>query len=59
MLEEAVEVIRTLWEGGVQSHRGRHYRLEHARVYDLPETAPADRDLGVRSEGGRAGGADR
>lgn len=40
MLEEAVEVIRTLWKGGVQSHRGRHYRLEHARVYDLPETSP-------------------
>lgn len=40
MLEEAVEVIRILWKGGVQSHRGRHYRLEHARVYDLPETSP-------------------
>jgi G6PDH family F420-dependent oxidoreductase len=38
MLEEAVEVIRTLWRGGVQSHRGRHYRVEHARVYDLPPT---------------------
>jgi G6PDH family F420-dependent oxidoreductase len=36
MLEEAVEVIRALWQGGVQSHRGRHYRVEHARVYDLP-----------------------
>jgi G6PDH family F420-dependent oxidoreductase len=40
MLEEAVEVIRTLWGGGVHSHRGRHYRVEHARVYDLPETPP-------------------
>ncbi len=40
MLEEAVGVIRTLWKGGVQSHRGRHYRLEHARVYDLPDTPP-------------------
>jgi G6PDH family F420-dependent oxidoreductase len=40
MLEEAVEVIRTLWQGGVQSHRGRHYRVEHCRVYDLPETPP-------------------
>jgi G6PDH family F420-dependent oxidoreductase len=36
MLEEAIEVIRRLWQGGVQSHRGRHYRVEHARVYDLP-----------------------
>ena len=40
MLEEAVEVIRALWQGGVQHHRGRHYRVEHARVYDLPEPAP-------------------
>jgi G6PDH family F420-dependent oxidoreductase len=40
MLEEAVEVIRTLWEGGVQDHRGRHYRVEHCRVYDLPEQSP-------------------
>jgi G6PDH family F420-dependent oxidoreductase len=40
MLEEAVEVIRTLWQGGQQSHRGRHYRVENARIYDLPEEAP-------------------
>ncbi len=40
MLEEAVEVIRKLWEGGVKDHRGRHYRVEHARVYDLPEQTP-------------------
>jgi G6PDH family F420-dependent oxidoreductase len=40
MLEEAVEVIRLLWEGGVQSHRGAHYRVDHARIYDLPEHAP-------------------
>ena len=40
MLEESVEVIRTLWRGGVQDFRGRHYRVERARVYDLPETAP-------------------
>jgi G6PDH family F420-dependent oxidoreductase len=40
MLEEAVEVIRLLWQGGAQSHRGRHYRVEHARIYDLPETPP-------------------
>ena len=37
MLEEAIEVMRLLWQGGVQSHRGRHYRVDHARVYDLPE----------------------
>jgi G6PDH family F420-dependent oxidoreductase len=37
MLEEAVGVIRTLWQGGFQSHRGRHYCVENARIYDLPE----------------------
>ena len=37
MLEEGVDVIRTLWQGGVQDHRGRHYRLENCRIYDLPE----------------------
>jgi G6PDH family F420-dependent oxidoreductase len=41
MLEEAVAVIRLLWEGGVQSHRGTHYRVDHARIYDLPEQPPA------------------
>ncbi|MBV8952927.1 MAG: TIGR03557 family F420-dependent LLM class oxidoreductase, partial [Solirubrobacterales bacterium] len=40
MLEEAVEVIRTLWQGGAHDHRGRHYRVAHARVYDLPDTPP-------------------
>ncbi|HEV7584172.1 MAG TPA: LLM class F420-dependent oxidoreductase [Solirubrobacteraceae bacterium] len=40
MLEEAIEVIRTLWRGGMQSHRGRHYTLEKARIYDLPDRPP-------------------
>jgi G6PDH family F420-dependent oxidoreductase len=40
MLEEAVEVIRLLWQGGQQSHHGRHYTVENARVYDLPEQPP-------------------
>jgi G6PDH family F420-dependent oxidoreductase len=40
MLEEAVEVIRTLWQGGMQDHRGRHYEVQNARIYDLPGQAP-------------------
>src|SRR5215216_5318873 len=40
MLEEAVEVMRALWEGGQRSHRGRHYTVENARLYDLPEQPP-------------------
>src|SRR5215218_10087480 len=40
MLEEAVAVMRRLWEGGQRSHRGRHYTVENARLYDLPEQPP-------------------
>jgi G6PDH family F420-dependent oxidoreductase len=40
MLEEAVELIRTLWRGGVRHHRGAHYRAEHCRIYDLPDEPP-------------------
>jgi G6PDH family F420-dependent oxidoreductase len=40
MLEEAVELIRLLWRGGSQSHRGKHYTVENARIYTLPERPP-------------------
>ena len=38
MLEEAVEVLRLLWEGGSQSHYGKHYTVENAQIFDLPES---------------------
>jgi G6PDH family F420-dependent oxidoreductase len=37
MLEEAIKVIRLLLEGGEQSHRGKHFEVDHARIYSLPE----------------------
>ena len=37
MMEEAVEVIRLLWQGGNQSFHGTYYTIENARIYDLPE----------------------
>ena len=40
MLEEAVAVIRLLWQGGSQSHHGAHYTVENARLYTLPEEPP-------------------
>jgi coenzyme F420-dependent glucose-6-phosphate dehydrogenase len=40
MLEEAIEVIRLLWEGGNKSHHGKHYIVENARIYDLPDERP-------------------
>lgn len=39
-LREAIEIIRQLWRGGYQSHHGRHYTVENARLYTLPETLP-------------------
>lgn len=36
MLEEAVAVIRQLWQGGSQTHRGQYYTVEKARLYTLP-----------------------
>ena len=40
MLEEAVAVIRELWKGELTSHHGRHYTVENARIYTLPEKLP-------------------
>jgi G6PDH family F420-dependent oxidoreductase len=37
MLREAIEVIGKLWDGGYVSHRGEHFVVEDARVFDLPE----------------------
>jgi G6PDH family F420-dependent oxidoreductase len=39
MLEEAIEVIRMLWKGGQRTHRGKHYTIDHARLYTLPDEA--------------------
>ena len=37
MLEEAVGLMRTLWEGELTSFDGMHYVVEDARIYTLPE----------------------
>jgi coenzyme F420-dependent glucose-6-phosphate dehydrogenase len=39
-LEEAIEIIRMLWKGGNQSHHGRHFTVENARLYSLPDSPP-------------------
>jgi G6PDH family F420-dependent oxidoreductase len=56
MLEEAIGVIRLLWEGGVKGHRGRHYRLEQARIYTLPQPAPPIYVAGVSPATARLAG---
>jgi len=40
MLEEAIQVIRLLWQGGMQSHYGKYYTVENARLYTLPDVPP-------------------
>jgi coenzyme F420-dependent glucose-6-phosphate dehydrogenase len=40
MLEEAVEVIRLLWQGEQCSHYGKYFTVENARIYTLPERLP-------------------
>jgi G6PDH family F420-dependent oxidoreductase len=37
MLEEAVDLMRLLWQGGDKTHHGKHYTVENARLYDVPE----------------------
>jgi G6PDH family F420-dependent oxidoreductase len=40
MLEEAVQVIRLLWRGGWQSHQGKYFVIDQARLFTLPESTP-------------------
>jgi G6PDH family F420-dependent oxidoreductase len=39
MLAEAVQIIRSLFEGELVDHTGEHFRVESARLWDKPETA--------------------
>jgi G6PDH family F420-dependent oxidoreductase len=38
MLEEAVEIVRALFTGETVEHRGRHYEVDNARLFDPPAT---------------------
>jgi G6PDH family F420-dependent oxidoreductase len=37
MLDEAVDIIAALFDGGYVSFSGTHYRVDSARIWDLPE----------------------
>lgn len=39
-LREAVDIIRSLFAGGYVSYQGRHFQVERAKLYDLPDAAP-------------------
>jgi coenzyme F420-dependent glucose-6-phosphate dehydrogenase len=40
MLEEAVEIIRALWTGATIDRAGRHFTVDNARLYSLPDEPP-------------------
>ncbi|MEV5607529.1 LLM class F420-dependent oxidoreductase [Streptomyces sp. NPDC052225] len=40
MFEEAVTIIRALFEGGHVTHHGKHYDVDSARLWDLPDAPP-------------------
>jgi G6PDH family F420-dependent oxidoreductase len=40
MLEEAVALMRELWTGKVVTTAGKHYQVDHARIYTRTETPP-------------------
>jgi G6PDH family F420-dependent oxidoreductase len=39
-LVEAVEIIRELFKGGYVNYRGRHFDVESAKLWDLPDSPP-------------------
>ncbi|MDP8905226.1 MAG: TIGR03557 family F420-dependent LLM class oxidoreductase [Chloroflexota bacterium] len=52
MLEEAVALIRELWQGKLTSHDGDYYMVENARIYSLPDEPPP---IYVAASGEQAG----
>ncbi len=40
MLEEAVAIMRRLWDGGIVTQHLRHYTVENAQLYTLPDVPP-------------------
>jgi coenzyme F420-dependent glucose-6-phosphate dehydrogenase len=40
MLEEAIEIVRELWEGATVEHRGPYYTVDNARIYSRPTEPP-------------------
>lgn len=49
MLGEAIDVCRMLWDGRVHTWQGKHFQLDHARLYDAPEE-PIPLMVGVSGE---------
>ena len=52
MLEEAVEIIRSLLAGGYVSFDGRHFQVDSAKLWDLPDQPLK---LGIAASGEQSG----
>ncbi|MGW0966547.1 LLM class F420-dependent oxidoreductase [Streptomyces sp. NPDC002516] len=51
MLDEAVEIIRSLFAGGNVNHHGDHFDVENTRLWDLPDVPPP---IGIAASGYRS-----
>ncbi|MFD9220044.1 LLM class F420-dependent oxidoreductase [Streptomyces sp. NPDC060064] len=51
MFEEAVGIIRALFEGGHVTHHGAHFDVDSARLWDLPDHLPP---IGIAVSGERS-----
>jgi G6PDH family F420-dependent oxidoreductase len=51
MLEEAVEIIRQLWSGEYVDFDGRHFQVDSAKLWDLPDQPMR---LGIAASGGQS-----
>src|SRR5438094_8227636 len=40
MLKEAIDIIRELWKGEMVNREGKHFTVENAQVYTLPDDLP-------------------
>jgi G6PDH family F420-dependent oxidoreductase len=52
MLDEAVDIIRSLWAGGYVNFDGRHYQVDSAKLWDLPDQPLM---LGIAASGEQSG----
>jgi len=52
MLDEAVDIIRSLWAGGYVNYDGRHFQVDSAKLWDLPDQPLK---LGIAASGDQSG----
>ncbi len=48
MLDEAAQIIKALLRGGYVNFRGRHFEVDSAKIWDLPDSTP---EMGIAVSG--------